>query len=71
MQGNHRDPTGKNITGELATVKAVRSVRWGAEGKGRVAYLASGLPDDCLGHARLPALADVFAAQPLPIAWEI
>lgn len=44
MQGNHRETTGRNITGELATVKAVRSVRWGAEGEGRIAYLASGLP---------------------------
>ena len=40
------------MTGELYARKRARTVRWGADGKGHLLYLASGLPDTVLSEFR-------------------
>jgi transposase len=40
------------MTGELYARKRARTVRWGADGKGHLLYLASGLPDTLLSDFR-------------------
>jgi len=45
------------MTGELYARKRARTVRWGADGKGHLLYLASGLPDTVLSEFRTRLVA--------------